>query len=102
MKTLTEAQREEAIQDWLVTRLAEWLAIDAKEISLQEPFANFGLSSVAAVSLAGELEDWLGVEVSPILVYEYPTIETLAHYLAQELGCTPAAAQGAAVAEGKR
>lgn len=82
MNTPTLAQREEAIQDWLINRLSEWLAIDARDISMVEPFANYGLSSVAAVSLAGELADWLGVEFSPILAYEYPTVEGLARHLA--------------------
>jgi acyl carrier protein len=61
------------------------LAIDAREISIVEPFANYGLSSVAAVSLSGELSDWLGIELSPILAYEYPTVEALARYLAGQV-----------------
>lgn len=85
MNVRTLAQREQAIQDWLVNRLSEWLAIDAREISIVDPFANYGLSSVAAVSLSGELSDWLGIELSPILAYEYPTVEALARYLAGQV-----------------
>jgi acyl carrier protein len=90
MDVRTLAQREQSIQDWLVNRLSEWLAIDAREISLVEPFANYGLSSVAAVSLSGELSDWLGIELSPILAYEYPTVEALARHLAQQVETTVA------------
>ena len=36
--------------------------------------------------LSGDLEDWLGMRISPTVVYEYPTIETLAQFLAGEPG----------------
>lgn len=84
MNARQKAQREQAIQNWLITKLSEWLAIEAATIYIQEPFANYGLSSVSAVTLAGDLEEWLGVELSPTLAYEYPTIESLARYLADE------------------
>lgn len=90
MNAHLRAQREQSIQDWLVNRLSEWLAIDAREISIVEPFANYGLSSVAAVSLAGELSDWLEIELSPILAYEYPTVEALARHLAEQVEKTVA------------
>ena len=72
----------EVIQEWLVSKLSERLGIESREINIQEPFASYGLGSTEAVSLAGELAEWLGRELSPALVYEYPTIETLARHLA--------------------
>ncbi len=36
------------------------------------------------MTLAGELEGWLGRSLSPTLVYDHPTIETLARHLAGE------------------
>src|SRR5580700_1645110 len=61
---------EEFIQAWLVSKLCERLA-------------SYGLGSTDAVTLAGELAEWLGRKLSPALVYEYPTIEALARYLAK-------------------
>src|SRR3972149_1587069 len=72
----------EAIQAWLVAKLSERLGIDARELDLREPFASYGLGSTEAVSLAGELAEWLGRKLSPALAYEYPTIEALARHLA--------------------
>ena len=72
----------EAIQTWLVSKLSERLGIESHEIDIREPFASYGLGSTEAVSLAGELAEWLGRKLSPALVYEYPTIEALARYLA--------------------
>ncbi|HUY99683.1 MAG TPA: type I polyketide synthase, partial [Thermomicrobiaceae bacterium] len=70
------------IQAWLVSKLSERLGIESCEIDIREPFASYGLGSTEAVTLAGELADWLGGNLSPALVYEYPTIEALARHLA--------------------
>ena len=56
----------------------------ASEIDHRATFASFGLGSVQAVALAGELEAWLGRSLLPTLAYEYPTIETLSRHLAGE------------------
>ncbi|HEY4384992.1 MAG TPA: type I polyketide synthase, partial [Ktedonobacteraceae bacterium] len=81
-----EQHTAEAIQDWLIQRLSQHLAIKPEEIELQEPFASYGLSSRDAVILSGDLADWLGRQLSPTLVWEYPNISTIAHYLATESG----------------
>jgi acyl transferase domain-containing protein/acyl carrier protein len=83
-----------AIQAWLVARLSAGLAIAPSEIDVREPFASYGLDSVRAVALSGELEEWLGRRLSPTLAYEYPTIAELAAALAGE----DTAASGAAAA----
>ena len=79
------ARRRESIQDWLLTKVAEALAVDAAAIDVRESLATYGLGSVAAVSLTGDLETWLRLEVSPTLVWEYPTIESLAARLDEML-----------------
>jgi amino acid adenylation domain-containing protein len=71
-----------AIQAWLAAQIADLLAIDVDEIDGQASFESFGLSSREAVALSGDLEEWLGRRLSPTLVYEYPSIVTLADYLA--------------------
>jgi myxalamid-type polyketide synthase MxaD len=81
----TEAQTAEVIQTWLVSRLTELLGIESREIDVREPFASYGLGSTEVVSLSGDLAEWLGRQISPALAYEYPTIETLAQYLAGSL-----------------
>lgn len=71
----------DAIQDWLIAHLASELRVQSQEIDVREPFANYGLTSAVAVGLSGELEEWMGLELSPTLLWEYPTIETLAQHL---------------------
>lgn len=73
----------DVIQAWLVSKLSERLGIEPDEIDVREDFAGYGLGSMEAVSVAGELAVWLGRELSPALAYEHPTIETLARHLAK-------------------
>ena len=76
-----EIQADE-IEALLVSRLAEALNVPADQIDVDEPFSRFGLDSPSAIALSAELEDWLGVLLSPTLPYDYPTIRKLSVYLA--------------------
>jgi len=71
----------QAIQSWLLARLSALIGVAPSVIDIKEPFASYGLGSTEAVSLSGELADWLGRTLSPDLAYEYPTIESLARHL---------------------
>ena len=73
----------EVIEKWLVGKLSDLLGVDPREIDVREPFASYGMGSTEAVSLSGELGDWLGLKVPADLAYEYPTIETLARHLSE-------------------
>jgi len=42
-----------------------------------------GLDSANSVFLIVELEDWLGLELTPELLFEHPTIRVLARHLAE-------------------
>lgn len=73
-----------AIQEWLLTRLAEVLRLPPGEMRVQDRFARHGLHSLAAVNLTGELANWLGRPLPATLFYEHPTVELLARHLAGE------------------
>ena len=76
-------RKHSEIQQWLIARLAQKLGVSQQEIHPEEPFAVMGLDSVQAVRLSAELEDYLGKKLSPTVVYDYPNISSLAHYLSQ-------------------
>jgi acyl carrier protein len=71
-----------AIQEWLIIKIGELLGVEREEIVVSEPFASYGMSSMAAVGMAGDLEDWLGLRLSPTLAWDYPTVEALSRHLA--------------------
>jgi acyl carrier protein len=70
------------IQDWLVEYLSKELNLSVDEIDVKMPFDRYGLSSMTAVLMTGEMEDWLGCTLDPTLPYDYPTVSTLAQHLA--------------------
>lgn len=72
------------IQAWLVSYLAELLEIEPDEVDVNIPFNRYGLDSSAAVGMTGDLEEWLGYDLDPTLIYDYPTIEALAGHLSEE------------------
>ena len=78
----TPAPAAETIQAWLVSRLSDLLQIEPDELDVGEPFDSYGLGSTELVSLSGELGEWLGRDLPAELAYEFPTIEALAHRLA--------------------
>ena len=79
------------IEDWLVTKVSELLGASRSEIDVREPLANYGMSSMAGVSLSADLEDWLGTTLSPTVAWDYPTIELLSKHLAGERVTQPSA-----------
>lgn len=72
------------IANWLTQQLSEKLNVNKIEVSKDKPFADFGLDSIAAVNIAGELEDWLDVEIEVTLLWDYPTINALSEYIVEE------------------
>ncbi|MGB3292557.1 MAG: type I polyketide synthase [Phormidesmis sp.] len=77
------------IADWLISKVAEQLEIHPTEIDSHQPLANYGLDSVVAINLSGELASWLGYSLSPTLLYDYPTIASLAQQLASAPAAVP-------------
>jgi amino acid adenylation domain-containing protein/thioester reductase-like protein len=92
-------QTAAAITAWLVAHIATQLRIATDRIDTRAPFVDYGLDSVQAVSMAGELETWLGRSLSPTLIWDYPTIEGLASHLAGVENQQPVAGSQAAPAE---
>ncbi|MBV9688914.1 MAG: AMP-binding protein [Ktedonobacteraceae bacterium] len=81
---VVQTQTAEAIREWLVAKVAELLRVKRSEIEVREPLALYGMDSVQAVTIAADLEEWLGREIPVTLAYDYPSIEAIARYLARE------------------
>jgi acyl carrier protein len=77
---------EAAIRDWCVEYLARTLDLPDHIVDPEMTFARLGLDSANSVFLIVELEDWLGLELTPDLLFEHPTISELARHLAMRAG----------------
>ncbi len=70
------------IEDWLIQRIGARLGLPPAQIRVTVPFLEFGMGSVDAVAVAAELERWLGRQMPPTAIYNYPNIAALARWLA--------------------
>ena len=80
----------ETIQHWLVTHLAEELGLEPRDVDVHIPLSEYGLDSLVGMTLAGDVEEWLGLRLSPTLLWDYPVIASLAQHLAEALTSTHA------------
>jgi acyl carrier protein len=83
MTDATNAPRSAAeIARWMQERLAPLLRCEPDAVDPRARFETLGLDSATAVRVTLDLEDWLGTTVDPALLYDYPTIESLAEAIA--------------------
>ncbi|MCW2552476.1 MAG: ppsA 3 [Mycobacterium sp.] len=73
------------LQVELRTVLAAELRLPEAQLELDRPFAELGLNSVMAMSVRREAEQFVGVELSATMLWNHPTITSLAAYLAKKL-----------------
>ena len=79
---INAAYKAEAIQGWLIDKLAEALEIEPSQIDIGLDFEEYGLESAEAINLSGDLEEYLDRRLPPTLLWDYQNIEALAQYLA--------------------
>jgi acyl carrier protein len=82
--SLTKAVSAEAIQSWILEWLAREMQIPVQDLDPAKSFESFGMTSLLAVTMTGDMEDWLGREVDPAIMYDHPTAASLAGVLAGE------------------
>ncbi len=80
---LTASQQEELtqLQEWILQRLSHHIGLPAHAIDTGQPFARYGMDSLKAVRMTGELEEHLGRSIAPTLLFDYPNVTALTRYL---------------------
>ena len=72
---------EAALRNWLVDYLITTIGCDIDEIDVDMSLSELGVGSRDGVVLSGELAEQLGRPVSPVELWEHPTINALAGFL---------------------
>lgn len=72
------------VEQWLVEAVSTRLKVPSSEIDLSVPITNYGLDSAEGVALQADLETWLGREISPTIVWDYPSIREMAAHLGRD------------------
>lgn len=76
---------ESKIRVWVRAHLAHFTRIEPGEISFDRTLADYGMDSVDAVLMAGELEEATGVEIDPATFIQFNTIEQMVAALEETL-----------------
>ncbi|PHQ52184.1 polyketide synthase [Streptomyces cinnamoneus] len=76
------ARAPESIGAWLVERVAHYVQLPVEEIDPDASPLEYGLDSLYAVVLCGDIEDTWGLAVEPDLVWEADTLAVLGARLA--------------------
>ena len=66
------------LRDWLREWVSQATGLPVEQIAVDRPMEELGLSSRDAVALAADVEDKTGVILTATVVYNHPTIATLA------------------------
>ncbi|TWU49598.1 AMP-binding protein [Rubripirellula reticaptiva] len=74
-----------ATQNWMSQWLIARAGVDPIDVALEKPFTDYGLDSMTAVEMSGEIEDWSGVELTPIVAWNYPNTASLSEFIADQI-----------------
>jgi acyl carrier protein len=73
------------IQDWFLQYLANKLQISADKLNINTGFIDYGFDSLKIEELVKDIGDKFNLKITPIDIYDYPTIEQLSENLANLL-----------------
>ncbi len=74
-----------AIEAWCTSYVGRLLDKPADRIDPNVEVERLGLDSATAVALIMSLEEWLGIELMPELLFDYPTIASLSEHLSSRV-----------------
>jgi acyl carrier protein len=74
-----------AIQDWCVAFVAKILHVPRDRVDPNVEADRLGLDSSTAIALIMSLEEHLGIELTPELLFEYPTLSGLSRHIASRI-----------------
>ena len=79
----TQIKTVAEVTSWFYRKISNISDIPTELIDEDEELTLY-LSSVEAMEMMGELEDWLGCRLDPTSVYHYPTIIQLSKFLVRQ------------------
>jgi acyl-CoA synthetase (AMP-forming)/AMP-acid ligase II/acyl carrier protein len=81
----TEDRLSLEVQEWLVQWLTARASLMPGAMGPTTPFAELGIDSLTAVEISLEIDNLLGLQSPPMVIWSRPHVESLSAYLAQQL-----------------
>lgn len=76
---------EGKVRIWVRQHLAQLLGIPSANVAFDRTLENYGLDSVDAVLMAGELEEALNIEIDPASFIQYENFEQMIEALESKI-----------------
>lgn len=80
------ALTREAIVKWIREYLQRSLGLGRDVVDNDAYFSDYGVDSMFAVVMTGDIREWIKKDISPTALYEYPTVNQLADHVASLAG----------------
>lgn len=74
----------EHVKAVLTKEIATELSMSPGEIDDQASFMKLGISSVQALKIINRLRKELDIDINPVALFEFKTIEDISNYLVEE------------------
>jgi acyl carrier protein len=86
MTPVPPIQSKDELLSWLSKKLADYTRGDPRDIAPDVSLSSYGLDSVFVLTFVGDIEDYLGIELDPTIIWDYDTLGSLAEYLLPKIG----------------
>ena len=84
MLSRTDRFEPPRLRDWLIERIAFYLNHDPAELDHSVRLSDYGLDSVYAVAVCGDVTDHFGIWMDTKMIWDHPSIDMLVTFLAAE------------------
>ena len=78
-----EPRSAQEVQSWLVAEISRIVGVPKDEVDVDAPITSYLADSRDALTLAADLQDWLGLEISADIVWDHPTVAALSSHVAR-------------------
>lgn len=78
------------LEGWLIAKIATYVKLPRELIQPDKALTDYGLDSVYALTLVGDIEDHLSLQLNPTLMWDFPTVHALTAELNRILRQVPA------------
>lgn len=86
-KILTNPETKDLnLKNWLINKASGLLKIRPEDLDMDESFASYGMDSLRAVQLSGDLSQLLKKQIPSAVVYNYPSLNLLLRHLENKTG----------------
>ncbi|BAK33279.1 putative acyl carrier protein [Microlunatus phosphovorus NM-1] len=75
---------KETIRTVLLQEISAEIAIPPADIDDQASFMRLGVSSVQALKIISRLRKQLDLDINPVALFEFKTVDDISEYLAEE------------------